>query len=264
MKNKLKKFSGWHCGTFGIITLLTIIIVIKWHALPVFLDIYYHAGCMAGFRDAGGVVLRDFWEYAPLGRPHLYPPLFPVVLLALVKSGLNVLFVLRLVSTAIFPMLLGSIAWVITKLYDDKRAFWTVLAASLPYTFFLNVITAIPASLALIILIFIFFAVETKRTICAILLLGLSFYTHGALPWFIILTLLIYTVLQRKNFKFTLAVISGGLILGSPWLVHMIANRSYFLAVNSHINRYFEANPFLYIAAFMPFSVMKRRSPCDK
>ncbi len=251
MRREEGAVSGWRYGTLGIIALFTLILIIRWRALPVFLDIYYHTACMTGFKDACGVVLHDFWEYAPLGRPQLYPPLFSIILLALVKLGLNTLFVIRLVSVAIFPFLLGSIAWVITKLYDDKRAFFTVLAASLPYTFFINAIAAIPSSIVLIILIFLFYAVETKKTICAILLLGMSFYVHGGLPWLIILTLLIYAALRRENFKFILTVILGGIILGIPWIVHMAANRSYFLAVNSHINRYFEANLFLYIAAIL-------------
>ena len=243
--------SGWRYGALGIIALFAVLLIIRWQNLPVFLDIYYHAGCMTGFKDAGGIVLHDFWEYAPAGRPHLYPPLFHVVLLGLAKSGMPTLFIIRLVSAAIYPLLLVAILWVVTKLYNDRLAFFTVLAASMPYTFFLNTITTIPASIALIILILLFYAIETKKVLCGTLLLGLSFYTHGGLPWMTIFTLILYAVFKRDNLKAIFTIILGGIALGSPWLIYMIRNKSYFMAANTCINNYFETNAFLYIFAVL-------------
>ena len=204
---------------------------------------------MMGFKDAGGVVLHDFWEYAPAGRPHLYPPLFHVILLLLYKPGLPTLFIIRFVSVAIYPLLLLTILWVVTKLYNDRIAFFTVLAASLPYVFFLNAITAIPASISLIILIFLFYAIETKNIFCGILLLGLSFYSHGGIPWLTILAITIYSVFRRENFKIIISIIIGGIVLGGPWLISMIRNKGYFLSANTCINNYFEGNILLYIFA---------------
>ena len=250
---------GWRYGIFGVIALFVTLLVIRWQTLPVFLDIYYHASCMIGFRDAGGIVLHDFWEYAPAGRPHMYPPLFPVIMLGLSKLGLPVLFIMRLVSAAIYPLLLLTIAWVVTKLYNARCAFFTVLAASLPYTFFLNVIAAVPSSLALIILILLFYAIETDKTLCGALLLGLSFYAHGGLPWLTIFTLALYGIFRRGKFKTIFAVILGGIVLGGPWLAYMVRNKAYFFAVKSNINQYFEANVFLYIFAAAGVLIAARR-----
>ena len=243
------------------ITLFAVLLIIRWQNLPVFLDIYYHAGCMTGFKDAGGIVLHDFWDYAPAGRPHLYPPLFHVVLLGLSKLGMPTLFIIRLVSAAIYPLLLLAILWVVTKLYDDRLAFFMILAASLPYTFFLNVITAIPSSISLIILILLFYSIETKRVLCGILLLGLSFYTHGGLPWMTVFTLILYAVFKRDNLKAIFAIMLGGIVLGSPWLIHMIRNKSYFMVANAYINNYLEVNAFLYIFAILGLlAALKQKS----
>ena len=46
-----------------------------------------------------------------------------------------------------------------------------------------------------------------------------------------------------------MGIISGGILLGSPWLIYTAGNKGYFLAVNSYINRYFEANIILYLSA---------------
>lgn len=260
MKDTLKTFSGWRYGAIGIITLFTALLIIRWQALPVFIDIYYHASCAVGFRDAGGVVLHDFWEYAPAGRPHLYPPLFHIIMLGLDKLGLPTLFMIRLVSAAIYPLLLAAILWVVAKLYNDRCAFFTVLAAALPYTFFLNAITSTPANIALIILILLFYTLETKRIFCGALLLGLSFYTHGGIPWITVFILTIYAIMRRENIKAVLCIILGGIALGSPWLIHMAGNKSYFLTVTCDINRYFEANICLYIfAVFGMFIALRRK-----
>ncbi|MDD3906131.1 MAG: rhamnan synthesis F family protein [Candidatus Omnitrophica bacterium] len=260
MKNRLKSISGWHWGALGIIALFSALLIIRWQSLPVFLDIYYHAACMTGFKEAGGIALHDFWEYAPIGRPQLYPPFFHVILLALDNTGLGALFVMRFVSAAIYPLLLAVILWVVRRRFNDRLAFFTVLAASLPYTFFLNSISAVPSAIALIFFILLFYAIETRKILSGVLLLGLMFYTHGAIPWMAVLTLVIYAMLRRGEVKTILPIIAGGIILGSPWLIHMALNRSYFLTVNNYINRYFEMNLWLYAFTILGvLFVLKRR-----
>ena len=262
MKDIPKSFSGWRYGAWGVIALFTALLIIRWQALPVFLDIYYHAASMTGFRDAGGIVLHDFWEYAPAGRPHLYPPVFHVILLGLNKLGLEPLFLMRLVSAAIYPLLLAAILWVVRKLYDDRLAFFTVLAASLPYTFFLNVITSVPSTIALIIFILLFYALETRRLFSGVLLLGLLFYTHAGLPWIAVFTLILYAAFRREGVRSVLTIISGGIMLGSPWLIYTIGKGNYFLAINSYINNYFEANILLYLLALIgAYAALKQKGP---
>ncbi|MDD5135883.1 MAG: hypothetical protein PHN63_00885 [Candidatus Omnitrophica bacterium] len=256
----MKNISGWRYGIAGIITLFAFMLVTRWQTLPIFLDSYYHAACMTGFRDAGGIVLHDFWEYAPAGRPHLYPPLFHIILLGLSKLGLPVLFIIRAVSVAAYPLLLFIISWVVTKLYNDRCAFFTVLAASMPYTFFLNATAAIPSTLALILLVLLFYAIETKRVLCGALLLGLAFYTHAGLSWITVLIVILYALFKIRDIKPIALMISGGLLLGSPWSIYMLSKRSCFLPANSYINNYFEPNALLYLFAIIGFLfVLKQR-----
>lgn len=251
--------SGWFYASLGVISIYLLLLVIKWQALPVFIDIYYHSSCMTGFRDAGGIVLWDFWEHAPSGRPHLYPPLFHIVMLALNNLGLTPLAVMRSVSIAIYPALLFSLLWVLRKLYNDRLAFFTVLAAASSYTFFLNVLTAIPSSIGLIMLIFIFYAIERKNILAGGLLLGLLFYTHGGIPWIAVSAAFIYGIFKRDKLRMILAIILIGMALGSPWLIHMIRSRGYFLAVSNYINNYYEANLILYALAFFGMLIAVKR-----
>jgi len=254
------RFSGWFYASLGVISIYLLLLIIKWQALPVFIDIYYHSSCMTGFRDAGGIVLHDFWELAPAGRPHLYPPLFHVIMLALNKLGFSPLAVTRIASVAIYPALLTTILFVLRKLYNDRLAFLTILMAASSYIFFVNVMVAIPATIGLIIFILIFYALENRKILSGILLLGLLFYTHGAIPWMAVLTMAVYGILRREAIKPVLIVIFGGILLGSPWLIHMIRNRDYFITVNNYLNNYYEANIFLYIFTFFGMlTALKRK-----
>jgi hypothetical protein len=206
---------------------------------------------MMGFEQAGGVVLYDFWEYAPLGRPHLYPPLLHVIMLGLYKLGLSVINVTRLVSVVTYPAFLLVLWWVIKQLYSERQAFFTLLAATIPYTFLLSSVNAIPATLSLIILMLLFYTVEKKKILAGVLLLGISFYTHGAFAWIIILALFIYGLLNSQVIRPVLIIISGGLVLGLPWLIHLVVHRGYLLIGRSYENRLTEFNILIYICALL-------------
>jgi len=244
-----RRISRWSLGAFGLIAIFTILLIIKWKSFPIFLDLYYHATCMMGFEKAGGISLYDFWEYAPVGRPHLYPPLLHILMLGFYKIGLSSLSIMRLISISIYPLVLITIWWVLERLYSRSVAFFTVAIATIPYTFFLSTVNAVPASLALMIIILLFYAVEKGKILSSILLLGLSFYAHGALPWVAIPVTVLYGLVSKKNLKFIFIIVLGGMILGSPWLIHMLQNKEYFLLAPTKENLYFEGNLLVYIFA---------------
>lgn len=254
-----KRISGWSAGAIGLIVFFTVLLILKWKSFPIFFDLYYHAGCMMGFDQAGGVSLYDFWEYVPIGRPHLYPPFLHVLMLGLYRIGMSPLFIMRLISVAIYPSVLVTVWWVVRRIYSGREAFFTVVAITIPYTFFLSTVNAVPASLALMILMLLLYAVEKEKMLCGVLLLGLSFYVHGALPWVAVLFLLLYSLLNRKNIRFISVMILGGVLLGSPWLIHIMRYREYFLLAFTRENLYFEGNLLIYIFAVFGILTAIRR-----
>jgi len=246
-----KRISGWFIGSLAIIVLFIIILAINWEWFPIFLDLYYHASVMMGFEQAGGITLHDFWEYAPVGRPHLYPPLLHVIMLGLLKLGISPINIMRIVSVSTFPLVLFTIWYIVKSFYSERQAFFTVLCASIPYTFFLTLVNAVPASLALIILLLLFYSIEKKKVFAGILLLGLSFFTHAAFPWISIIAIVSYGLFNRGNIKSIMLIVVGGTLVGSPWIIHMFNNKYYFLAVSSYENRFLEVNLFIYILAIV-------------
>src|SRR5512136_318206 len=93
--NKKLSISHWDFYSCVIFFIAIFFQVLQWPRLPLFIDCYYHLSVAQGFSDAGGWVGRAFWEYAPYGRPHLYPPFFHILELFLYKSGLDFITIAR-------------------------------------------------------------------------------------------------------------------------------------------------------------------------
>ena len=79
----------WDYCSIILITLTVFILIYRWEMFPKFIDIYYHFSVVKNFDFVNGLVIHDYWEYAPAGRPHLYPPLFHLIILLFMKSGIN-------------------------------------------------------------------------------------------------------------------------------------------------------------------------------
>ncbi len=201
-----------------------ILIVIRLGIFPVFIDIYYHLSVMRGFDTAGGVVAYDFWEYAPGGRPHLYPPLLHVLMLTLYKAGLNEAAVGTIVSVAMYP-LSQLTAWLATReIYTRKTALYTLVFLSVVPQYFTSQAIVSAAALVLAMTPIIFYAIERGRETAAITLMGACLYTHLSMPHITAFSLLIYAALNKEKRRRVLRTVGAAYLLASPWLVHVILN----------------------------------------
>src|SRR6185436_3212168 len=99
--------AAWDRASWCLIALHTVLLLSWWPLLPWFVDLYYHMNVLEGFRQAGGVALHDFWEFAPAGRPHLYPPALHVALLSFDWLPMGVITRARLASVLPYPALLA-------------------------------------------------------------------------------------------------------------------------------------------------------------
>ena len=100
------KEPSWTSYSALLLILFLFFQITQWPFSPKFLDAYYHLAVMKGFEEAGGYVTSAFWEYAPAGRPHLYPPALHILMLSFYKLGLSAISVARLVDLAAYPIFL--------------------------------------------------------------------------------------------------------------------------------------------------------------
>jgi hypothetical protein len=240
----------WDAYSYVVIGFLLLLLVGRWPLLPNFIDIYYHLACAQGFIKAGGFVAHDFWSYAPLGRPHLYPPLSHFLLAGLLQSGLTALAVARLADVIIFPAFVLVLWFFARSLFGSRCAFFCVLVSSSLYSFYLASSNFLAATLAFMLGILSLWAQERNKTIAAVILLSLCFYAHAQAPWFFILVYILYGIIHRQRFIRCLGIAAGGMILSLPVIVHLFRNRTFYAAQAAHENFVLEINLYLLLAFF--------------
>lgn len=256
--------SSWDLYSFCLIFLALTFQLLKWQLLPMFIDIYYHLSVMLGFDKAGGYVTTAFWEFAPVGRPHLYPPFLHILMLLLYKLGPSEIFIARFFSAIIYPLLIFSI-WIFSrKAFDRRIAFFCTLLVSSSYYFYLESSNIIAFSFAVSLGLLSFLFLLKGKMISSVILLSLTFYTHSLTGWLFSLTILIYAVSVKLIVKY-FKMVMFAILLFFPLMVHQIYNQEYFRMVNVKAMHYIDINIFIYIAASIGLVLyLRQRDPRGK
>ena len=205
-----------------------ILILVNLSMYPVYLDIPYHMAVTEGFQEAGGITTWDFWDYAPSGRPHIYPPLLHVGMSALQDIGLSAEFTATLVCVVMFPLILLSLWWAMRKLFGSRAALYALLLVGIPYAFFYQTGITIAASLVLALTPLVFLALEEDHRIAAIVLLAMCLYSHLVLGHLVALALFIYMLHRREKWRGIMTVLVAAYVLYLPWGIVVLANLGSF------------------------------------
>jgi hypothetical protein len=244
--------SNWRALTCLLVVIFAIFALLNWQKFPFFLDIYYHLNVMRGFDAAGGIVNHAFWELAPAGNIHLYPPLFHLLLLIPYKLGLDIISIARFFSVFSFLSLLATLSFVINRLFSPKTGFFVTAAAVIPYTFFLKLTITIPVNICLILILLAFYALEKNRKIACPMLIACAFYTHLGIPWLGVLALIIYGLIKKDVFKQVMRAVLVSLLLAAPVILRVLANIHSLenpMGIRVAENKLFEFYPFIYVFA---------------
>ncbi len=223
----LKKHHKWDILSISYVILLTLLSIIRWNIYPIFIDIYYHIATMQGYNIANGITLNAYWEYAPFGRVQLYPPLLHIFMLTLLKMKFSIPFIAQITSFIMFPLTLFTIWFVISKVYNEKIAFFsTILLGSIVPFFWQSSVTS-AASLAQILGLLSFYAIDKNRKVATPILFTLLLYSHIAIPYFYITSFIIYGLFKRDRRKLIFNSTAISFIFFSPWFVHTLYNLKY-------------------------------------
>lgn len=194
---------------------------------PMFTDPSFHLAAANGFNRAGGVTVWDFWEFAPTGRPLLYPPLTHLILALILKIGLAPEQVIRFFSLLINPIILFTFWSVTKKIVNSKFALLALLINLISLDCFMKNTLVWPAVLALTFSLLTFGALYKNKVTSAIIFLSLAFYSHLELGHLAAITLFIlYWLLPtfRQNIK---KILLCAYTLYLPYLLHLITNINY-------------------------------------
>lgn len=227
---------NWNLYSGAILLLVTFFQAMQWPLSPKFLDIYYHLSVMKGFADAGGYVTTAFWEYAPDGRPHLYPPFLHILMLVFYKLGLSAIDVGRLVDVSSYPLLLITF-WVVSrKISSDKIAFIALVLLTSIYSMLLAATTLSAFNLAAVVLLWMALKLHQRRFGQAALLLGLIFYTHTLYAWLSVLFIVLVALRRSSDRKGCLRAALLGILIGAPFIFYQFQFKDHFTLVSNKLN----------------------------
>jgi hypothetical protein len=219
----MKKLNEYDVLAVVVIVSITIVLLIRNQLFPVFVDIYYHSSVAVSFEKAGGIVLWDFWEFAPEGRPHLYPPLLHSIMLLLSEVAGH-MTVAKFISFVMFPASQVTLWWASREIFSRKTAFYALLILSSSLFYFkLQAVTS-AAALVLVLVPVIFYAFEKGKYIASGILLALCLYTHVGMGPIALCSFGLYCVLRRERLKEAAKAIVLSLVLFLPLGIHLMAN----------------------------------------
>ncbi|MDD5156228.1 MAG: hypothetical protein PHF11_07100 [Candidatus Omnitrophica bacterium] len=250
---------SWDTYSITVISVFVFLGILQWSFFPRFIDIYYHLSVMLGLDQSGGFFTKEFLEYAPVGRPHIYPPLLHIFMLLLYKLGLSKIFIARLLGLAIYPLTLTVIWQVLRNVFSPRLAFFAILSCASAYSFYLAVGNLLPFSAALVLALLVFLCIEKNKAFAAGLLLGLTFYTHALMSWMALLCILLYGTFnymkRRQSFKACLFAV----ITALPMLLYQYYSRMYFKLAPPNPNTILEINVFVYLLSIAGIAAAFRK-----
>ena len=222
----------------------------RWPFFPLFLDPYYHLLIARQILDAGGPITYEWWEYAPVGRVHLYPPALHLILAGLLGAGLSPITAIRLVTWLLAPCVLLALYLAMRRLMPRTVSCACLLMALVSFSWVLQFSQALASGLASVMLVWLMVSLHHRRWVAAACLLGLLWYTHLGLPWVALASIGWWLVLKAvPRSRALLWSVGGGLVMGLPWLWHVLSHRHLLQVVSRYENKSIEIMVLLYAFA---------------
>jgi len=196
---------------------------------PVPPDSFYHLMVAREVYETQSVPLWNSWEWQPLGRPHLYPPVYHI-LLALAAVPFHGDFLAAFQNLQPAMLLFAHLTtWYLARwLFGPRRALIALLIVGMDPSLAVTSILGTPGVLgtSLVSLLAVFFL--SGRWICASALLALAFYTHSGTPALALLGLGAFSLLQRRYFVRFLGMAAIAIVLALPWFARDLVFRDWF------------------------------------
>jgi len=236
MINKYLSNISWDFLSKLTIAIFLTLQLVRWVILPQYMDVYYHLLTAWGFLQSGGYSGWDFWQYAPVGRVHIYPPLFHLILSLFMKLGLSQV-VLAKVSEILFPWLLLLVTWKFTrKNYSSRLAFFVTILFFSSFAFYLSLLNHIPSTIALIFAVLSLGELLKNKLIRSAILLSLCFYTHIGVSVYLTIVFFILGIFSADKRKGILKVVIIAAVLAMPAVIKQLASLGSISALGYHLS----------------------------
>lgn len=216
----LDRYDRYALGVIACVLLL--LLVNLPHLKPSMSDTWYHVSVAKHFLNEGGITGWDSYDYAPVGRPHLYPPLLHLLLAALGGLTGNMLLASQLCAATFLPLALLTTWYAGRRLVGSTAALLAVLLLLTDLIHLVVMEAHIAGCLVNILLPLLLVAFLARRAWWSVALLTLMLYSHLGFPVCVALGLLLFGLKYRAYGRLALKVTGISLLFFTPWLAHVL------------------------------------------
>lgn len=184
-------------------------------------DHNYHMAVARQIIEQKGIPKWDDWEYAPAGRPHLYPPVLHILIATFAGSAEKVSHGFETLQVVAYPLGLLLAWWFTRWLFGPATAFFAALVLSMDMTCTLVTISVLPSALVTVIMPLVLMCFLTKRSKWTIALLALALYTHMGVAWLMILGLFFFSARYQGYYDFFKHTLAWAFAFYVPWFLRL-------------------------------------------
>ncbi len=191
-------------------------------------DCWYHMAAARKIIELGTIPVWDTWEFQPVGRPHLYPPLLHI-LIAVCSGGdpENIVGGARILQIVLYPAALLASWYFARLLFSSKVAFIALVILSMDTTFLLIFIGLMPSSLVNLFFPLILIGFLSKRMTLAVPFMVLCLYSHLSFPFLVLICLFVLAYKYRTYFSFYKKFLVISLVFYLPWALRVLLFRDF-------------------------------------
>ncbi|MGD2073267.1 MAG: hypothetical protein PVG65_07265, partial [Candidatus Thorarchaeota archaeon] len=184
-------------------------------------DCWYHLAVARKIIELGKIPLWDTWEFQPVGRPHLYPPLLHLLIAFFSKDAESVIDGAKVLQIVIYPAALFTSWYFARLLFSSKIAFISLIILTMDATFLLLFIGIMPSSLVNLIFPLLLISFLSKKLKTSVFLMVLCLYSHLSFPFLVLICLLVLSYKYRTYLSFYKKFILISLLFYLPWAIRV-------------------------------------------
>lgn len=190
-------------------------------------DCWYHMAVARKIKETGTIPLWDTWEFQPVGRPHLYPPLLHIMIAFFSQDTEHIIEGAKVLQIFLYPAALLTSWYFARLLFSSKVAFIALIILSMDATFLLIFVGIMPSSLINLFFPLLLVSFLSKRLKTSVILMTLCLYSHLSFPFLVLVCLLVLSYKYRTYLSFYKKFVIFSLILYLPWALRVLIFRDF-------------------------------------
>jgi hypothetical protein len=229
-------FDVFDAFSLGFVAVFVLVLLARADGLrPWMSDTWYHVAIADQIVEQRGIPAWVDWDYAPVGRPHLYPPLLHVLLALLSLVTGSVISAGQVLAVLFLPASYVA-CWYATRwIFDSRTALVAVLVLSLDSAHAMVQLAYIPSCFVNILTPLLLITLLTRRTWTSIMLLALMLYAHLGIPYLAAFGAVLFGIKYPRYRAEVGKVVGIALLFALPWLLRAWLHHEWIAGVTSNV-----------------------------